>query len=156
MPVIAALDALGFSDDAKDFFVLHVNEDEDHALIMLEILERLTSNDTSARQRAVDVGSNVRQRRINVLDAVLNHVRAQRQQAQNDGTRAGDLKSEGGASGWSGRPIFVRGFLASALAFDGKYTRTPESPLHHERNVAAPSAFPGSGGTRCTLLIYRA
>ncbi len=83
-PVIAALDALGFGDEAKEFFVLHVSEDEEHALTMLEILERLTVNDTLARQRAVEVGSIMVQRRIDLLDGVLNHVRSPRKTERND------------------------------------------------------------------------
>jgi pyrroloquinoline-quinone synthase len=93
-PVIAALDTLGFGDDAKEFFVIHVGEDENHALTMLEILERLTANDALARQRALKVGATMIQRRIDLLDAVLNHVRSPRQQGQYDGTRASTLKGD--------------------------------------------------------------
>lgn len=93
-PVIAALDTLGFGDDAKEFFVLHVNEDESHALAMLEILERLTSKDPLARQRAIEVGSIIIRRRIGLLDGVLNHVRSLPRQTQHDPSRAADLKSE--------------------------------------------------------------
>jgi pyrroloquinoline-quinone synthase len=72
-PIITALDTLGFDEKAAEFFKLHVEEDEDHALDMLRIMERMTEGRPQERARAVSIGVFLIGKRAEFLDATWQH-----------------------------------------------------------------------------------
>jgi len=74
-PVINGLRALGLSEDTTRFFTLHVEDDEDHAMAMLDIMERLTDGQPVRRKRAVAIGRHLIDLRITMLDAVAENGR---------------------------------------------------------------------------------
>lgn len=69
-PILQALEHKGYGEDATEFFKLHIEEDEDHALTMLAIMERLTQGDEQRRALAIDVGREVINRRVEMFDAI--------------------------------------------------------------------------------------
>ncbi|MFC5741317.1 TenA family transcriptional regulator [Dyella tabacisoli] len=69
-PIQSALVAHDFGSDATEFFKLHIEEDENHALTMLSILTRMTRHDRDARARAKAVGIDIINKRSGMLDAV--------------------------------------------------------------------------------------
>ena len=77
-PILDALVAHGADEQATKFFRIHIEEDEDHALTMLAILERLTERAPAARERARSIGSDVIAKRCEMFDAVLAEIRARR------------------------------------------------------------------------------
>ncbi|WP_394825635.1 iron-containing redox enzyme family protein [Pendulispora albinea] len=75
-PILDALVGHGVGDRATEFFRIHIEEDQDHALTMLSILERLTERDPMARERARAIGADVIIKRCEMFDAVLNVIRS--------------------------------------------------------------------------------
>lgn len=80
-PIITALDTLGFGEDATEFFKLHVEEDEDHALAMLKIMERLTEGRPGEHARAIEIGVFLINKRAEFLDAVWQHAQYMRRRS---------------------------------------------------------------------------
>ncbi|WP_394845305.1 iron-containing redox enzyme family protein [Pendulispora brunnea] len=74
-PILDALVGHGVGDRATEFFRIHIEEDEGHALTMLNILQRLTARDASARERARSIGADVIAKRCDMFDAVLQEIR---------------------------------------------------------------------------------
>ncbi|MCP9267336.1 iron-containing redox enzyme family protein [Xenorhabdus sp. XENO-1] len=69
-PVLNRLMTLNYNKDATEFFTLHIEEDEDHAIKMFEIIDRLTSQDESLRLKAINIGSEMIRNRVKMLDSV--------------------------------------------------------------------------------------
>jgi pyrroloquinoline quinone (PQQ) biosynthesis protein C/quercetin dioxygenase-like cupin family protein len=69
-PILGALTAHGLGERATEFFRVHLEEDEAHALTMLAILQRMTKGDPLARARARSIGAEVIARRCDMLEAV--------------------------------------------------------------------------------------
>ena len=70
----AILDGLrkaGFDDRQLHFFVLHVSEDEAHALVMRDIIHRLLRERPHRRAKVLAVGEDMVRIRMAMLDAVL-------------------------------------------------------------------------------------
>lgn len=61
----------GYSDRQLHFFVLHVSEDEGHALVMREIINRLLQDRPHRRAKVLAVGEDMVRLRMGLLDAVL-------------------------------------------------------------------------------------
>ncbi len=74
-PIITGLKTLGFGDDAQHFFDLHVEEDEEHAIAMLRIMERLSGSNPALREKAIHIGTVMIGHRCVFLDGVWQHVR---------------------------------------------------------------------------------
>jgi pyrroloquinoline-quinone synthase len=75
-PILDALIAHGVGDRGTEFFRVHLEEDEGHALTMLAILERLARRDPAIRARARSIGADVIARRCDMLAEVWQLVRA--------------------------------------------------------------------------------
>ncbi len=73
-PIITGLKTLGFGADTRHFFDLHVEEDEDHAIAMLRIMQRLSASNPQRRDRALLVGSTMVKNRCAFLDGVWQHI----------------------------------------------------------------------------------
>lgn len=71
-PILSALKKFGFEDEATEFFDLHIAEDENHALTMLEIMQDLIKDDSSKRIFAIDIGQKMLSKRIDMLDRIWN------------------------------------------------------------------------------------
>lgn len=71
-PILSALKKFGFEKEATEFFELHIEEDEDHALTMLRIMKDLIEDDTSKRNFAIGIGQQMLTKRIAMLDGVWN------------------------------------------------------------------------------------
>ncbi|WP_156188021.1 iron-containing redox enzyme family protein [Chromobacterium sp. LK11] len=76
-PILQALQHHGFGEDATEFFSLHIEEDEDHALTMLAIMQRLTLDQDARREQAIAVGRELIARRVAMFDAIWAHCQAQ-------------------------------------------------------------------------------
>lgn len=69
-PVIQAMKSLGIPAEGRQFFELHVAEDEAHALAMLKVMTRLIGGDYKKERRTKDVGKDMIGRRVRFLDRV--------------------------------------------------------------------------------------
>ncbi|WP_459622991.1 TenA family transcriptional regulator [Burkholderia sp. 3C] len=87
-PVLAALRQLGYGEDATEFFRLHIEEDEDHALTMLGIMRELTNNEPQRLEFAVSVGRELIALRVEMFDAVWQACRQYETAVQEDGAPA--------------------------------------------------------------------
>ena len=70
----AILDGLrraGYDDGQLHFFVLHVSEDEAHALMMRDIIRRLLAEHPHRRAKVLAIGEDMVRLRMAMLDAVL-------------------------------------------------------------------------------------
>jgi pyrroloquinoline quinone (PQQ) biosynthesis protein C/quercetin dioxygenase-like cupin family protein len=75
-PVLHALKQFGYGPEATEFFSLHIDEDDDHALTMLKIIDRMTGGNGAARAAVVEVGKDMIDRRVAMFDAIWAQRRA--------------------------------------------------------------------------------
>lgn len=71
-PILFALKKFGFEKEATEFFELHIEEDENHALTMLKIMKELIGDDTNKRNFAINIGKQMLAKRITMFDGVWN------------------------------------------------------------------------------------
>jgi pyrroloquinoline-quinone synthase len=69
-PILEALRHFGFGDDATEFFRLHIEEDEDHAITMLRMMEEMVRDVPDRSQLGVNIGSEMIRLRVKMLDSV--------------------------------------------------------------------------------------
>lgn len=69
--ILEGLRKAGFDDKQLKFFVLHVSEDEAHALVMREIINRLLREHPHRRSKVIAIGEDMVRIRMAMLDAVL-------------------------------------------------------------------------------------
>lgn len=69
-PILRALQHYGFSKEATEFFSIHIEEDEDHALTMLGIMRRLIHDQPARRHFAVAIGKDLIDKRLAMFDAI--------------------------------------------------------------------------------------
>lgn len=69
--ILEGLRGAGFNDEQLHFFVLHVSEDEAHALVMREIIYRLLAERPYRRAKVLAIGEDMVRLRMALLDAVL-------------------------------------------------------------------------------------
>ncbi|MEQ1963950.1 iron-containing redox enzyme family protein [Xenorhabdus khoisanae] len=69
-PVLDLLRTLNYGNDATEFFSLHIEEDETHAIKMFNIMTRLIGQDKSLRLKAIHIGSQMIKNRIKMLDDI--------------------------------------------------------------------------------------
>ncbi len=69
--ILDGLRHAGFNDEQLHFFVLHVSEDEAHALVMREIINRLLIERPHRRSKVLAIGEDMVRLRMAMLDAVL-------------------------------------------------------------------------------------
>ncbi|MDA3136839.1 cupin domain-containing protein [Pseudomonas syringae] len=74
-PVLEALERLNIQEEGLEFFRLHIEEDEDHAITMLGILDQLTQNSPEAKAVARQVGRETILKRCAMFDAIWSEVR---------------------------------------------------------------------------------
>jgi pyrroloquinoline quinone (PQQ) biosynthesis protein C len=77
-PILAALESLNIDEDGLEFFRLHIEEDEGHAVTMLEILGRMTRQIPEAKMIALQTGRQAINKRCLMFDAIWREVREQR------------------------------------------------------------------------------
>ncbi|WP_072059733.1 MULTISPECIES: aminotransferase class III-fold pyridoxal phosphate-dependent enzyme [Xenorhabdus] len=73
-PVLHALTCLDIKEQGLEFFRLHIEEDEEHAITMMHILRELTENNPELTQRVKDVGRNTILLRCKMFDAVYKNI----------------------------------------------------------------------------------
>ncbi|PRC94280.1 iron-containing redox enzyme family protein [Solimicrobium silvestre] len=73
-PILQALQHFGYGKDATEFFRLHIEEDEDHAITMLNILRRLTLDKPERRELAIQIGRELIGKRVAMFDSIWNNV----------------------------------------------------------------------------------
>ncbi|MFJ2283171.1 TenA family transcriptional regulator [Pseudomonas sp. NPDC087803] len=73
-PILVALERLNVSEQGLEFFRLHIDEDEDHAITMLGILERLTQQNSEAKSMALQTGRQAIIQRCVMFDAIWKEV----------------------------------------------------------------------------------
>ncbi|MEB0106258.1 iron-containing redox enzyme family protein [Pseudomonas sp. MH9.3] len=69
-PILQALEHKGYGEDVTEFFKLHIEEDEDHALTMLAIMQRLIQGDEKRHALATRIGRELIDCRIAMFDAI--------------------------------------------------------------------------------------
>ncbi|MEQ1969548.1 iron-containing redox enzyme family protein [Xenorhabdus nematophila] len=69
-PILKTLRYHGFGEDATEFFSLHIEEDEDHALTMLAIMLRRINDQSDLRNHAIAVGRELVTSRVAMFDAI--------------------------------------------------------------------------------------
>ena len=69
-PILASLEQLGFGEDATEFFIIHIAEDEDHALAMLAMMRRIVHGAPARMVQAVEIGRQMIGLRVAMFDAV--------------------------------------------------------------------------------------
>lgn len=69
--ILEGLRKAGFDDRQLHFFVLHVSEDEAHALVMRDIINRLLRDHPHRRAKVLAIGEDMVRIRMAMLDAVL-------------------------------------------------------------------------------------
>lgn len=69
-PILEGLRHFGFGEEATEFFRLHIEEDEGHAITMLRMMETLVRDDPARGQLSIDVGRKMIRQRVKMLDAV--------------------------------------------------------------------------------------
>lgn len=73
-PVYKALKHFNFNDEEILFFPLHIEEDENHAITMIKILEKLTQDSRLLHDEAVSIGKIMIQHRLNMFTAIFDEV----------------------------------------------------------------------------------
>ncbi|WP_217273273.1 diaminobutyrate--2-oxoglutarate transaminase [Kosakonia sp. MUSA4] len=73
-PVLSALTSLEVEEEGLEFFRLHIEEDEDHAITMLNILNKLTNNDEKLIEQVKRVGCNTILLRCKMFDAIYERI----------------------------------------------------------------------------------
>lgn len=76
-PILLALEGLNVSEEGLEFFRLHIEEDEDHAITMLGILQRLTHQTPEAKRLAIQIGRQAILKRCVMFDAIWKEVSRQ-------------------------------------------------------------------------------
>lgn len=69
-PILASLEQLGFDKEATEFFTIHISEDADHALALLDIMRRIVQEQPGRFEEAVRIGKQLIERRVEMFDAV--------------------------------------------------------------------------------------
>lgn len=69
-PILQALVQKGYGEETTEFFSLHIEEDEDHALTMLAIMQRLIHGNDKRRALATQIGRELIECRIAMFDAI--------------------------------------------------------------------------------------
>ncbi|AJY64055.1 TenA family transcriptional regulator [Burkholderia glumae] len=87
-PVLLALQKSGHTEEATEFFRLHIEEDEDHALTMLALMRQLTNHEPERFEFAVRVGRELIARRVEMFDAVWQACQQYEAATQEDGAAA--------------------------------------------------------------------
>lgn len=73
IPVLEALNTLDFGPAATEFFQIHVEEDEEHALVMHAIMKKLIGNDRHLAIRSKSIGAEMISQRQKMFDAIVRH-----------------------------------------------------------------------------------
>lgn len=73
-PILLALEGLNVSEEGLEFFRLHIEEDEDHAITMLGVLQRLTHQTPEAKRLAIQIGRQAMLKRCVMFDAIWKEV----------------------------------------------------------------------------------
>ncbi|MFP1734885.1 iron-containing redox enzyme family protein [Lonsdalea quercina] len=134
-PILHALRHHGFGEEATEFFSLHIEEDEDHALAMLAIMERtLRAQGGACRNRAVAVGREMIANRVAMFDAIW-------EQIQTLPTEAPSAQKAGGFS--SGDFWRVGGSLDARL---------PEKLIHEQVMSQAHPSFSSERNHRVNIV----
>ncbi|MGE8454240.1 MAG: TenA family transcriptional regulator [Pseudomonadales bacterium] len=76
-PILTALKKLEVHEDGLEFFRLHIDEDEGHAITLLGILERLTRQSPEAKALAVQTGYEAITKRCVMFDAIWEDISRQ-------------------------------------------------------------------------------
>ncbi|WP_282412711.1 iron-containing redox enzyme family protein [Pseudomonas sp. PS01299] len=76
-PILLALEGLNVSEEGLEFFRLHIEEDEDHAITMLGVLQRLTHQTPEAKRLAIQIGRQAMLKRCVMFDAIWKEVSQQ-------------------------------------------------------------------------------
>ncbi|WP_247268928.1 MULTISPECIES: TenA family transcriptional regulator [Pseudomonas] len=76
-PILLALEGLNVSEEGLEFFRLHIEEDEDHAITMLGILQRLTHQTPEAKRLAIQTGRQAMLKRCVMFDTIWKEVSQQ-------------------------------------------------------------------------------
>lgn len=69
-PILQSLKDKGYGEETTEFFSLHIEEDEDHALTMLAIMQRLIHGNEKRHALATQVGRELIECRIAMFDAI--------------------------------------------------------------------------------------
>jgi acyl-coenzyme A synthetase/AMP-(fatty) acid ligase/pyrroloquinoline quinone (PQQ) biosynthesis protein C len=77
-PILAAMDYLGASDAARLFFRIHVEEDEEHAIVMRRIIDRMVAERPHCSARVVEIGQDMVRARMGMLDDLASFASASR------------------------------------------------------------------------------
>lgn len=85
-PIYQALIQQGYDSTATEFFRLHIEEDEDHALVMLNIMEVLIGDDYQKKAQVIAIGHELIQLRAAMFDRILKEIENPNQRYKNKNT----------------------------------------------------------------------
>lgn len=77
-PILMALKHLDVSEAGQEFFRLHICEDDDHALKMLSVLERMTDRSPARKVQAIAAGRLAIAKRCHMFDAIWQRMASDR------------------------------------------------------------------------------
>lgn len=137
-PILMGLQALGYGPEVTEFFRLHIEEDESHALKLMAILERLTRDLPHGRQRALRIGREMIALRLQMLDAVWRSTRP---------TALGVVQTQAAPEAHTPATPPERGHYSSADFWRVPSRLTPKIParLHHPDVLQERGTEPGHG-----------
>ena len=69
-PILRSLEQLGFDTEATEFFAIHIEEDADHALAMMKMMQRIVQDQPGRFADAVRVGRQAIALRVAMFDAI--------------------------------------------------------------------------------------
>ncbi|MDH2566687.1 iron-containing redox enzyme family protein [Acinetobacter baumannii] len=74
-PIYKALVKEGYTKEATEFFRLHIDEDEDHALVMLDIIRNMIGSDTNKKERIISIGSELIELRNQMFNKIYSSIK---------------------------------------------------------------------------------
>lgn len=85
-PIYHALQHHGYSAEATEFFRLHIQEDEDHAQVMIDIMARLIGDDQEKRRKVEKIGEKLITLRGYMFDRIYDEIQNKNQRYKNKAT----------------------------------------------------------------------
>lgn len=146
-PILAAMRHRDAPEQATRFFKIHVEEDEQHAIVMREIIDRMLAEKPYRRARVIAVGEEMVRRRMAMLSDLLAYPGNDAPEAQARMPEAGLAALRADASLGSGN--FIDLCLALNPAKDVEF-------LQLDKPVTGPDGVPVRAFSLATLQRYRA
>lgn len=127
-PIYNALLSKKYNKDATEFFRLHIQEDEDHALVMLNIIKELVGNDKEKRDKVIYIGKELIELRNQMFNKIYDSI-------QDKSTRLKSRKSFYSSADFGNVPNQLIPFIPHKLKHESvvKNLENPNDDFSKER-----------------------